>query len=173
MCCTRLAEHTGCKQSPKNRHLGTITQLRWAICLQLRHVSTIEKKLVKHQYLLHMSPQYGELRPTSSWDPSGSLKHPCKFQWLSRFGSITARHSSIGHQYTLRHWRAGATYIWQGGHHDGHWHTFLLVSNNFRCSAVVLFCPAAQHISQTTSQNKYHFLLTFSVQLPTSPLAAV
>jgi len=23
------------------------------------------KKLVRHQYLLHMSPQYGELRPTS------------------------------------------------------------------------------------------------------------
>jgi len=28
-------------------------------------VSTIGKKLVKQQYVLHMSPQYGELRPTS------------------------------------------------------------------------------------------------------------
>jgi len=27
-----------------------------------------EKKLVKQQYLLHMSSQYGELRPTSGWD---------------------------------------------------------------------------------------------------------
>jgi len=27
-----------------------------------------EKKLVQQQYLLHMSPQYGELRPTSGWD---------------------------------------------------------------------------------------------------------
>jgi len=32
---------------------------------QLRRISTIGKKLVKQQYLLHMSPQYGELRPTS------------------------------------------------------------------------------------------------------------
>ena len=57
------------------------------------------KKLVKQRYVLHMSPQYGELRrPTNSWDPSGSLRHPCKFQQVSRLGSVTARHSSIGRQ---------------------------------------------------------------------------
>jgi len=27
-----------------------------------------------------MSPQYGELWPTSGLDRSGSLGHPCKFQ---------------------------------------------------------------------------------------------
>ena len=32
------------QKSPKNRHLGTIAQLRWAISSQLRHVSTIGKK---------------------------------------------------------------------------------------------------------------------------------
>jgi len=45
----------------KNRHLGTIAQLCPAISLQLRHVSTIGKELVKQQYVLHMSSQYGEL----------------------------------------------------------------------------------------------------------------
>jgi len=38
-----------------------------------------------------MSPQYGELRPTSGWDQSGSLRHPCKFQRVSRlvcYGSL-------------------------------------------------------------------------------------
>jgi len=35
-----------------------------------------QKKLVKQQYLLQMSSQYGELQPTSSWDWSGSLGHP-------------------------------------------------------------------------------------------------
>jgi len=53
------------KKSPKGRHLRTIAQLCQAITSQLRHVSTTRKKLVKQQYLLHMSPQYGELRPTS------------------------------------------------------------------------------------------------------------
>jgi len=34
------------------------------------------KSLVKQQYLLHMFPQYGELRPTSGWDRFVSLGHP-------------------------------------------------------------------------------------------------
>jgi len=45
-CCTQLAENTGRKNSPKNRHLGTITQLYRAISSQRRPVSTIGKKLL-------------------------------------------------------------------------------------------------------------------------------
>jgi len=47
----QLAANTG----RKNRHFGTIAQLCRAVSSQLRHVSTIGKKLVKQQYLLHMS----------------------------------------------------------------------------------------------------------------------
>jgi len=65
MCCMQLAENTGCKNDAKNRHLGIIAQLCQAVSSQLSHVSTIGKKLVKQQYLLHMCPQYSELRPTS------------------------------------------------------------------------------------------------------------
>ena len=46
MCCTRLAENTGLKKVAKNRHLGTIAQLRRAISSQLRHLSTIGKNLL-------------------------------------------------------------------------------------------------------------------------------
>ena len=53
------------KKVAKNRHLGTIAQLCRAISSQLRHISTIGKKLVKQQYILHVSPQYGELRTSS------------------------------------------------------------------------------------------------------------
>jgi len=67
MCCMQIAENTWCKNYVKNRHRRTIApQLYRAISLQLRHVSTIGKKLVKRQYVLHMSSQYGELQPTSS-----------------------------------------------------------------------------------------------------------
>jgi len=86
------------KKSPQIRHLRTITQLCRAISWQLWHVSTIGKKLVKQQYLPHMSLQYGELWPTSSWDLLASLGHPCKFQRVSRLGSVTARQSSSGRQ---------------------------------------------------------------------------
>jgi len=40
----------------KNRHLGAIAQLCRAISSQLRHVSTIGKRVIKQQYLLQMSP---------------------------------------------------------------------------------------------------------------------
>jgi len=76
MCYTRLAGNRGRKNDAENRHLSTIAQLCRAISsqrirgfsgdaldkstfyitLQLRHASTIGKKLVKHQYLLHMFP---------------------------------------------------------------------------------------------------------------------
>jgi len=46
MCCTRLAENTGCKKVAKNLHLGSIAQLCRAISSQLRQVLTIGKNLL-------------------------------------------------------------------------------------------------------------------------------
>ena len=66
MCCLGLAANTGCKQVAKNRHLGTIAQLCQAVSSQLRHVSIIGKKLVKQQYVLQMSPQYGDFGPLAA-----------------------------------------------------------------------------------------------------------
>jgi len=65
MCCTLLAGNARRKNDTKNRHLGTIAQLCPAESSQLRHVSTIGKKLVKQQYLLDMAAQYGKPWPTS------------------------------------------------------------------------------------------------------------
>jgi len=43
----------------------------------------------------HMSSQ---LRHTSGWDLLVSLGHPTTFQWVSRLGSVAARHSSSRRQ---------------------------------------------------------------------------
>jgi len=85
----------------KNRHLDIIAQLCRTISLQLRHVSTIGKKLVKQQYVLQMSPQYGELRPTNCCDLLASLGHPSKFQPVSRLGFVTAATSLNGGQWNF------------------------------------------------------------------------
>jgi len=63
----------------KNRHLGTVPQICRAISSQLRHVSTIGKKLVKQQYLLDMCTQYGELGPLASEIVSGVWGTPATF----------------------------------------------------------------------------------------------
>jgi len=96
------------RQKLPSGHHRTICQ---AISSQLRHVSTIGKKLVKQQYLLHMSSQYGKLWPTNGWDRFTSLGYPCKFQLVSRLDSVTARHLVVGVSQTLRRWTEGATYF--------------------------------------------------------------
>jgi len=52
------------------------------------------KKIVKRQYLLHKSLQYGELRPTNSWDLLASLGHPSKFQQFRVLASLLHRRRS-------------------------------------------------------------------------------
>jgi len=126
MCCTRLAANTGRKKSrqksPSGHHRTTLSSYIFAT---KAHIN-IRKKLVKQQYLLHMSSQYGELWPTNGWDRLTSLGHPCKFQLVLRLGSITGRHLAVGISQTLRRWTEGATCIRQGDHHVGHWPTFLV-----------------------------------------------
>jgi len=52
------------KIAKKIRRLGTIAQLCRAIATKVC-IDNRKKKLVKQQYLPHMAPQYGELRPTN------------------------------------------------------------------------------------------------------------
>ena len=108
------------QKSPSGHHRTTLSGYIFATKARIDN----RKKLVKQRYVLHMSPQYGELRPTSGWDPSGSLRHPCKVQRVSHLGSVTARHLVVGVSQTLRRWTEGATCVRQGDHHVGHWPTF-------------------------------------------------
>ena len=97
MCCTWLAEKTGRKNDTKNAIWAPSHNF---VGLYLRNwgMNQQSEKIVKQQYLLHMSPQYGELRSTSGWDPFRSLRHPSYFQRLPRLGSVTARQSSSERQ---------------------------------------------------------------------------
>ena len=79
-----------------------------------------------------MSSQYGELRPTSGWDRFTSLGHPCKFQRLSRLGSVTARQSSSEYQPNFealnrgRHlYSAGRPSRWALAHISSYWRKML------------------------------------------------
>jgi len=93
------------QKSPKIRHLGTFAQLYRAISSQLRHVSTIGKKVLNSDTspICHHD-SLCEIRPANGWDPFGSLGHPNKFHRVSRLGSVTTRHSS-GRQPNLAAWR--------------------------------------------------------------------
>jgi len=65
VCCTRLAENTGRDKSPKKIAICTLSHNLFGIIFATKaHINDREKN-VKQQYLLHMSSQHGELRPTT------------------------------------------------------------------------------------------------------------
>jgi len=111
-----------------------------------------------------MSPQYGELRPTSGWDRFGSLGYPCKFQLVSRLGSVTARHLVVGVSQTLWRWTEGATYIRQGDHQVGYWPTFL-VFIILRYNLPKLNVLLVQDLGYGTVPKRYHGGVTRNAQL--------
>jgi len=73
----------------KDRQLGIIAQLCPAISSQLRHVSTIGKKLVKQQYLLHIPPLTAEI----CWRVWGTPANFNGFRVLA--SSWHRRHSTV------------------------------------------------------------------------------
>ena len=82
MCCTQLAENAGRKKVAKNRLLGTIVQICRAISSQLRHVSTIGKKIVKQQYVLQCPHNMVNFGPLTAEIGSTIWGTPANYNWF-------------------------------------------------------------------------------------------
>jgi len=123
-CCARLAENAGSKKSPKIGHLGTIVQLCRVIFSQLRHVSTIGKKLLSiniSSTCLHNMVNFGPLAAEIGPVVWGT---PANFNGFRVLSALLHGTVVVGVRQTLRRWTEGATYIRQGGHNIWHWPTF-------------------------------------------------
>jgi len=120
MCCKRLAGNTGRKSDAKNCHLSTIAQkiAIWApshnfvgLSSELRHVSTIGKKLVKQQYLLQMSlynmVNFGPLTAEIDWRVWST---PSYFNGYRVLAALVHGSQVVGVSQTLRRWTEGVTY---------------------------------------------------------------
>jgi len=133
MWCTRLAGKARPKKSPKIGHLGTIAQLCQAISSQQRHISTIGKNLWNSNTSStcpHNMVNFSPLAAEICWRVWGT---PANFNGFRVLAALLHSTPVVGVSQTLRHWTEGATYIWQGGHHVGHWPTFLVVSSFALC----------------------------------------
>ena len=94
MCSTQLAANAGPKKVAKNRHLGTIAQLCRAISLQLRHISTIGKKLLSSNIsptCLHNMVNFG---PLAAEIGSGVWGTPANFNGFRVLVSLLERRRS-------------------------------------------------------------------------------
>jgi len=119
-------------QDPKTRHLGTCPQLCRAISLQLRHISTIGKKLLSSNVSSTCPHNMVSFGPLTAEICSGVWGTPANFIGFCVLAALLHGALVVGVSQTLRRWTEGATYIRQGGHHVGHWPTFLVV-NLLRC----------------------------------------
>jgi len=120
-----LAANTGRKKSSKNHHLGTIAQICRAISLQLRQISTIGKNLLSSNTsstCYHNVVNFGPLAAQIDLVVWGI---PANFNGFCVLAALLHGRQVLGVSQTLRRWTEGATYIRQGGHHVGHWPTFL------------------------------------------------
>jgi len=115
MFCTRLAENTGRKKSPKIRHLGTITQLCLAISSQLRHLSTIGKKLLNSNISPTCPYNMVNFRPLVAAIGLLVWGTPANFNGFRILAALLHGTLVVGVSQTLWCCTEGATYIGQGG----------------------------------------------------------
>jgi len=116
------------KKSPSGHHRTTSSGYIFA---NKAHIDNWKKRF-KQQCLLHMFPQYRELRPTAEIGPL-VWGTPAIFNGFRVLAALLHGTRVLGVSQTLRRWTEGATYIRQGGHHAGHWPTIhILVSECFR-----------------------------------------
>jgi len=116
--------NTGRKKVAKNRHFGAIAQICRAVSSHLRHISTIGKKLLNSNTFStcpHNMMNFGLLTADICWRVWGS---PANFNGFRFLAALLHGTLVVGVSQTLRRWTEGATYIWQGDHHVGHWPTF-------------------------------------------------
>jgi len=100
MCCTWLSENTGQKLS-KNRHLDTIAQICLAMSSQLRHVSTIGKKILNSNISStcpHNTTNFGPLGAEICWRVWGT---PANFNRFRILASLLQRRPSTEANQTL------------------------------------------------------------------------
>jgi len=101
MCCKRLAGITGRKNDAKNRHLSTIARLCRSISSQLRHVSTIGKKILSSNISSrcpHNMANFGPLAPKIVSLVWGT---PANFNGFRVLASLLQRRHSMEANQTL------------------------------------------------------------------------
>ena len=87
------------------------------------------KKLVKHQCLPICPHNMSSFGPLTAEIGLGVWGTPAHFNGFRVFAALLHGTLVVGASQTLRRWTEGATYIRQGGHHVGHWHTFVVTDS--------------------------------------------
>ena len=144
MCCIQLAGNAGPTKSPKIRHLATIAQICRTISSQLRHISTIGKKLLSSNTLYTCPRNMVNFGPLTAEIGSGVWGTPANFIGFCVLAcSITARHSSSRRQPNFAVLNRGRHLYWAGR------------PSRWALAHILVHCTVANVTSRTLLQSPY------------------
>jgi len=110
------------KSSPSGHHRTTLSGYIFATkaCIDNR------KKPVQQQYIPTRPHNIANFGPLTAEIRSEVWGTPANFNGFRVLAALLHGTLVVGVSQTLRRWTDGTTYIRQGGHHVGHWPTFLV-----------------------------------------------
>ena len=123
MCCTRLAGNTGRKRSPFWHHRTKLSGYIFGTkaCMDNRKQNLLNINI--SSICPDNMVNFGLLTAEICWRVWGT---PANFNGFRVLAPLLHGTLVVGVSRTLLSWTEGATYIRQGGHHVGHWPTFLV-----------------------------------------------
>jgi len=133
MCCMRLVANTGRKKSPSGHHHTTLSGYIFGMYRQS------EKDLLSSNISSTCPHNMVNFGPVAAEIVSLVRGTPANFSGFHVLAAVLHSTLVVGVSQTLRRWTEGTTYIRQGGHHVGHWPTFLVVL------FIVLYAFCLQH----------------------------
>ena len=126
MCCTRLAANAGPKKSPKSPSGHHRTTLSGYIFATKTCIDNRKKNLLSSNISGTCPHNMVNFGPLAAEIVSLAWGTPATFNGFRVLAALL-HGTVVGISQTLRRWTEGATYIRQGGHHVGHWPTFLVL----------------------------------------------
>ena len=129
MRCMRLAANTGRKKSrqksPSGHHRTTLSGYIFAIKAR---IDNRKKNLLSINISSTCPYNMVNFGPLTAGIGSTIWGTPANFNGFRVLAVLLHSTLVVGVSQTLRRWTEGATYIRQGGHHVGHWPTFLVLT---------------------------------------------
>jgi len=112
------------KKSPSGHHPTTLSGYIFATkaCIDNRKKNLLSIDM--SSTCTHNMVNFGPLAAELCWRVWGT---PANFNGFRVLAALLHGIPVMGVSQTLRRWTEGATYIQQGGHHVGHWPTFLVL----------------------------------------------
>jgi len=130
--CWKYSTQKIAKKSPSGHHPRNLSGYIFAIKARINN-----RKNLLISISPHMSPQYGELRPTSGWDRSGSLGTPANVNGFCVLAALLHGTRVLGVSHTLRRSNRGR-HLYSAGRPSRWALAHILVSYVLMCACRIL-----------------------------------